>query len=322
MPETLGLGSSAVDTLLSSVIDYAGTFPPASLELRLATSAYARAFACDTAWLLGRFVLAAGLVDRFEPPALEPTAAADRPAELAPTPWPISVVVPPPPSTPGTTVPAHADLGSRIAGFNDRWQGRAEIVAVEYPAVDAVDVDALDRLRDGYAHKLEIFIEVPYGPDCRRRIDAIASRGLFVKLRAGGVARTAFPSVDELIDALCGCAEAGVTFKATAGLHHALRGSYPVTAEPLADTATMHGFLNVLIAAALAYRGASRSTIVSALAETDWRAFSFTVDQVTWRGQSMARDELARFRRRFFRAFGSCSFDDPVRELRTAGLLA
>ena len=229
MPETLGLGSSAVDTLLSSVIDYAGTFPPASLELRLATTAYARAFACDTAWLLGRFVLAVGLVDRFEPPALEPTAPADRPADLAPTPWPISIVVPPPPSTPGTTLPAYADLANLIAGFNDRWQGRAQIVAVEYPAVDVV---ALDRLGDGYAHKLEIFVEVPYGPDCRRRIDAIASRGLFVKLRAGGMARTAFPSVDELTDALCGCAEAGVSFKATAGLHHALRGIYPVTAEP------------------------------------------------------------------------------------------
>jgi hypothetical protein len=69
-----------------------------------------------------------------------------------------------------------------------------------------------------------------------------------------------------------------------------------VTAEPLADTATMHGFLNVLFAAALAYRGASRSTIASALAETDWKGFSFTLDQVAWRGQSVDRDELARFR--------------------------
>jgi len=316
------MSSSAIDTLLSSVIDYAGTFPPASLELRLATAGYAQAFACDAAWLLGRFVLAAGSLDRFEPPALEPTAAGDRPAELAPTPWPISVVVPPAPSTPGTGLPAHADLASRIARFNDRWQGRAQIVAVEYPAVDPVDGDALDRLADAYDHTLEIFIEAPYGPDCRRRVDAIGARGLFLKLRAGGVVRTAFPSVDELTDALCGCAEAGVTFKATAGLHHALRGSYPVTAEPLAETATMHGFLNVLFAAALAYRGASRSTIVSALAETDWNAFSFTLDQVAWRGHPVDRDELARFRRRFFRAFGSCSFDDPVRELKTAGLLA
>ena len=319
MRETLGFGASAMDTLTSSVIDYAGTFPPASLELPLATAAYARAFAGDAAWLLGRLVLAVGSLDRFEAPALEPTAAADRPAEITPTPWPISVVVSPAPSTPETALPAHADLASRIAAFNDRWQGRAQIVAVEYPAVNDV---ALDRLADAYDHTLEIFIEVPYGPDCRRRIDAIGARGLFLKLRAGGVARTAFPSVDELTDALCGCAKAGVTFKATAGLHHALRGSYPVTAEPLADTATMHGFLNVLVAAALAYRGASRSTIVSALAETDGSAFSFTVDQVAWRGQSMDRDEIARFRRRFCRAFGSCSFDDPVRELRTAGLLA
>ena len=310
------MSSSAIDTLLSSVIDYAGTFPPASLELRLATAGYARAFACDAAWLLGRFVLAAGSLDRFVPPALEPTTAAGRPAELTPTPWPISVVVP---SMPDTALPAHEDLASRVAGFNDRWQGRAQIVAIEYPAVNDV---ALDRLADAYDHTLESFIEVRYGPDCRRRVCAIGARGLFLKLRAGGVARTAFPSVDELTDALCGCAEAGVTLKATAGLHHAVRGSYPMTAEPLADTATMHGFLNVLFAAALAYRGASRSTIVSALAETDWKAFSFTRDQLAWRGHPVDRDELSRFRRRCFRAFGSCSFDDPVRELRTAGLLA
>jgi hypothetical protein len=291
--------------LFSSVIDYAGTFPPASLELGQAVAAYARARGGDAAPLLGRFVLAAGVWDRFEPPALA----------AAPTAWPISVVVPG--SDPGLT-PTYEDLASCIAGFNNRWQGRAQIVAVEYPVVEG---DALDRLADGYAHTLDVFIEVPYGPDCRRRVDAVKARGLFVKLRAGGVAPAAFPSVDELTDALCACAEAGVTFKATAGLHHAWRGSYPVTAEPMAETATMHGFLNVIVAAALAYRGASRSTIVGALAETDRNAFSFTLDQVAWRGHPVDRDELAGFRRRFFRAFGSCSFDDPVRELRSAGLL-
>ena len=317
MRETLGLGSSAIETLLSSVVDYAGTFPPASLELPPATAAYARARAGETAWLLGRFVLAAGLMDRFEPPAIDSTAATDHPADV--TPWPITLVVPPTPSAPATTPPGAADLTGRIAGFNDRWRGRAQIVAVEYPAVD---VHALDSLGDRYANQLEVFIEVPYGAECRRRVDAIAARGLSVKLRTGGVTAAAFPSLDELSDALCACAEAGVTFKATAGLHHALRGSYRLTAGPLADTATMHGFLNVLLAAALAYRSASRSAIVSALAETDWNAFSFTPGQMAWREHTVNRDELAGLRRRFFRAFGSCSFDDPVHELRTAGLMS
>ena len=51
---------------------------------------------------------------------------------------------------------------------------------------------------------------------------------------------------------------AGSPFKATAGLHHAVRGCYPLTYERDSQTATMHGFLNVSTAAAIVYSGAHR----------------------------------------------------------------
>ena len=48
---------------------------------------------------------------------------------------------------------------------------------------------------------------------------------------------------------LIACRRHGVTFKATAGLHHAMRGSYPLTYERASESGTMFGFLNVFLAA-------------------------------------------------------------------------
>lgn len=146
-------------------------------------------------------------------------------------------------------------------------------------------------------------------------IETLAARGLRAKIRTGGVTADAFPSAASIAGFIQRCAERGVPFKATAGLHHPIRCIKPLTYEPGAPTGTMHGFVNVFMAAALPKQA---ETI---LMETDARAFEFGDDAASWRGHSVTTEDLARIRSEFAISFGSCSFEEPVADLKELGWL-
>jgi hypothetical protein len=88
-----------------------------------------------------------------------------------------------------------------------------------------------------------------------------------------------------------------VPFKATAGLHHPLAG------------VGRHGFLNVLAACAFEDDDALVGEV-----ELD-------ADALRWRDREAGAHELARVRREQLVAVGSCSFFEPVEELRELGVL-
>ena len=92
-------------------------------------------------------------------------------------------------------------------------------------------------------------------------------------------------------------------FKATAGLHHAVRSNGE------------HGFLNLL--AAVIFEGREEA----ALAETDSNAFALDANGFSWHGQSVGASELVRARHELFHSIGSCSFFEPVEELHAFGML-
>ena len=83
----------------------------------------------------------------------------------------------------------------------------------------------------------------------------------------------------------------------------------------------MFGFLNVFLAAAFAAQGAAEDELVSILNEECLPAFSFDAGGAAWRGRRLTSDQMAAARRDFAIAFGSCSFEEPVRELKAAGVL-
>ena len=116
------------------------------------------------------------------------------------------------------------------------------------------------------------------------------------KVRCGG-ARV--PSVEELASFVRVCREQGVVFKATAGLHHAL------------PTDGQHGFLNLLAACVF---GDEEAALYD-------DAFELDADSFRWRDRSAGPEELARVREELFAGFGSCSFDEPVDELKALGIL-
>jgi hypothetical protein len=142
----------------------------------------------------------------------------------------------------------------------------------------------------------EVFVEHPVGPEFDAWVAGLGGRR--AKLRCGPTA----PTAEDLAAAIRSCRERGVAFKATAGLHHAVR------------TNGHHGFLNLLAAAAFGDEEA-------ALAETDAAAFAVDADAFHWRNRTASPEEIAAMRRDLFLSFGSCSFTEPVDELRALGLL-
>jgi hypothetical protein len=116
------------------------------------------------------------------------------------------------------------------------------------------------------------------------------------KLRCGG-ARV--PAAEEVGAFVRSCRDRGAPFKATAGLHHAL----PTDGE--------HGFLNLLAAVVFGDEEEMLATREIALDAASFRADGRSADA------ARCRD----VRRGLLRSIGSCSFAEPVGELRALGIL-
>lgn len=135
------------------------------------------------------------------------------------------------------------------------------------------------------------------------------------KLRTGGVTADAFPISAQIARALVKPATHQLPIKFTAGLHHPIRQFRDEVKTK------MHGFLNVLGAAVLAAEhqwDADQAVVM--LEDEDPGSLSFTDDFFAWRDWKIDTERL-QYRRRFVRSFGSCSFDEPLEDLRALGFL-
>jgi hypothetical protein len=158
-----------------------------------------------------------------------------------------------------------------------------------------------------------VYCEVPISA-----LDEVKAAGAFAKIRTGSVKPEGIPSVEEVAAFILACAERRLAFKATAGLHHPVRAKYPLTYELNAPRGVMHGFLNVFLAASFAWHGDRDITPI--LAETDPKSFLFD-GRAHWRDRSLSVEQLREARANFAHAFGSCSFEEPIQDLESLGLL-
>lgn len=131
----------------------------------------------------------------------------------------------------------------------------------------------------------------------------------------------AFPPIDELIKFLRICVAANVPFKATAGLHHPLRTVKPVSYEPHALTAPMHGFLNLFLSAAFLRQNLNNTFVHKLMADGDPKNFSFDDEGAEWLDNRVELPLLQLLRERNVISFGSCSFVEPIEDLQQLGLL-
>jgi hypothetical protein len=296
---------SALSTLVSGIVDYAGLYPPASLPMTEAASSYDAYRRGPEAYMLGRFVVGAARLEELGEAArpLWPDARAG-------SAWRISALL---------TDDLAADR-SQVERFNAREAGRAIVDTVEGKAASVED---LDRLRTAASGGLILYVEVPLDPDPSPLLAALAVRSTRAKARTGGLSAEAVPSPAALARFLAACARLRVPFKATAGLHHPLRSLRPFTYAPDSPRGVMHGFLNVFVAAALLFAGRiDAQAAESLLREEGGDAFAFDGDRLLASGHVLEARELRTIRASFAASFGSCSFTEPVSDLRGLGLLA
>ncbi len=299
-------------TLLTGLLDYAGLFPPAKLEMAPAVENFARAKAGEDEWLLARFICP---VSRLR--ECSEAAAALMPGTFARSGyreqgadgerWRISAIVDGP----------LVDCINTIDAFNEHHSkddhGRAQVDMVELKVTKVSEIDdTLDELPED----LFPFFEFPVTTDCRGFIAALAGNAAAAKIRTGGIVGNAFPTIAEVAAFLHACNDADVPFKATAGLHHPVRGKFRLTYEKDAPSCTMHGFLNLFLAAAVVRAKRVDPAVTQAiLAGEDPADFRISEELIGWREHLLTTLEVARIREAFALSFGSCSIDEPLDDL-------
>ena len=285
---------TALHILLANLVDYAGLFPPAQLAMRPAVHHYTTYLSSDDAWALGRFIVPAARLTEFA------AAYAQLPPQTQR--WQLSVLL--------------ADVVrdvERLAEFR---------AAGHEPIVDTVEFKANTpgEIRTALEHippVITSYVELPLNGDLPALVATLAEYGGCAKVRTGGITPAAFPTPAALLDFIQTCVRANVPFKATAGLHHPLRAEYRLTYEPTSPTGTMYGFLNVFLAAAGLRSGWAEPDALSLLTESDPTSLHWHNDGVTWRDRPISNATLVTTRQHTAIAFGSCSFQEPLQDLRS-----
>ena len=292
----------SVDALLRGLVDYAGLFPPASEDMRPALENYASYFDGPDRRALGRFIVPVSRLAELE------RAGADlMPRGKRAVPWRLSVLV-------AEDVRAASEEMQRFnqAHSAGSKNGHAVVDVVEMKATTHGEIE---HQRRDLSPSFTAYFEIPLSGEVDTLVAAIARVGASAKMRTGGVTAQSFPPAQSIVDFMLACQRNGVPFKATAGLHHPVRGEYRLTYDADAPRGRMYGFLNVFFAAVLLYSGDSEDTALAVLEETDPSAFTFEDDAIQWRDKRVTTDQWAAARSGFAIAFGSCSFREPVDEL-------
>jgi hypothetical protein len=308
---------------MTSIVDYAGLFPPAQLPLEESIRNYARYRNEPESWMLGRFI-----------------CPATRLAELSPFVDELFRDGPP------LAVSALGRGGKDASAFRDglrddlnditdfrRKHGERVTVSVyetRRPAgVPADDLTELlmsaGRLTDPRGPQGIMPYYEAAGDDWAVALNSLTaarkslrqSRAIAgFKLRCGGVDPSAFPSPAHVGLIIAATRTAEVPLKFTAGLHH------PIRHHDAGIGTMMHGFLNVFVAGVLASaRGLDGAEVRDIIEDEDAGSFIFTDDGLRWRNHRASITEIELSRRTGAISFGSCSFDEPRDDLRALGLL-
>ncbi|MFE9243637.1 hypothetical protein [Nocardiopsis sp. NPDC006938] len=278
--------SDTARTLYGALFDDAALFPPGNAPLGEAIPAHRDHLASRRAPYVGPFLVADARLAELR--AVLSREDGDHAA--------LALVVTVPGGTQGVAAAVdavRADPALTLAG----------VEVASAPGAAAATADTVVRALAGEA---DAYVEVARGAGAAADVAALAGTGAHAKFRTGGLTPQAHPDEAELAALMAAAVTAGVAFKCTAGLHHAVRHT---TGEGFEQ----HGFLNVLLATHTLLTSGDRTEAARDLADRDGPALAA-------RAGALTVTEAARIRSRF-RSFGTCSIAEPLEDLLVLGAL-
>ncbi|RMG69238.1 MAG: hypothetical protein D6715_00180 [Calditrichaeota bacterium] len=322
----------SVEAFMDRLIDYAGLFPPARLSMEEALENYLKYRSGPDCWMLGRFVVR---VDQLA----ELNRVLSKKGRLE-KPIPLSLV------------------GGRLDDLARMFeQTEADVQAVQHQlqvasgglGVGSVEVylspevaraltpELLQHLLGSWAEvpgtadgSVVVFLETSPGrlesAELNQFVQVIRQTGQNdaqaekpmpgFKLRCGGEAPDAVPPAALVARVLLACRDQRVPFKATAGLHH------PFRHYNTREKRELHGFVNIFGAGILAVRHMlDLHQVEQIVADDNIVHFMFTPTAFGWKDLQVSVSEIRKARQYLYRSFGSCSFEEPLDDLRDLGLL-
>lgn len=311
---------------LDKIIDYAGTYPPANLDFKTAFNNYLEYKRHNSFnWMLSKFVCAASKLNELDEIIEKDKITIENPVTF-------TII--------GSSSVHSSEFldslnhdGELIKAFGNKYSKVINIGAYEVrlPADlfsmkgDSVLFDFI-KLASGQLGKIlggtiPVFFESKPDenlPSLAQAIESFNASGgkAGYKLRTGGVEPSAFPATDKIAFVIKTCRDFKIPMKCTAGLHHPIR-HYNESVK-----AKMYGFINIFGAGVLhCCHELNADVLVEILTDENADNFKFTDNSFHWKNYYVLASEVEETRRGFMVSFGSCSFDEPVDDLKKLNLL-
>ncbi|QSB05081.1 hypothetical protein [Natronoglycomyces albus] len=188
-----------------------------------------------------------------------------------------------------------------VAGALDSLPDHIEVAQVETRAADTAALHQLIGAAKNWG--VPAYAEISPVDDLTKHLEILAETNISPKFRTGGIPADLLPTPDVLARVIISCAQLGLNFKLTAGLHHAIRHIDPATG------AAHHGFANVLAGVYAAIDGADIPDVADIL-------HTSTPDKLA----AAIRPHLNQDRPLWV-GFGSCSVLEPLEDLTELSLV-
>ena len=308
-------------------IDYDGLYPPANLDLSEAIQNYSKYRVEQENWMLSRFIISSTKLEELKE---------YKNLFYTNPPFTFSVIG----GKTNTTIEFKKNLDSVITAVNNfsvsigKDLVRTECLELKVPVLEDI-LFVLNNITDSISKytletPLEIYLEFSLSQKHNQDLKLILShlkdynfnnrnpkiKFIGYKVRTGGIEAKDFPSIDKLASVILECNNYGVLLKATAGLHHPIR-HYAQSVQT-----HMYGFINVIGASILtSIHKLDFDTIYEILSEEEPANFKFTDQKFIWRDYEATKEQIEFSRIKSFSSFGSCSFDEPLTDLESLGLL-
>lgn len=299
----------SIRILMDAILDYAGLFPPAKLDMGQTVHNYATFREGAERWMLSRLIIPVARVEEFEEHASTLLPVSNDPA--TDDCWCITAL-----TAPAGGEGFKSDLAS-IEAFNEkhamRGSGAALIDTIECRADDA---GAIDEALDLVPESIFPYFELDHHTDIRGMVAAIAGMDAGAKIRTGGVTPDLHPTSEELARFILACTGAEIPFKSTAGLHHPLRHHSEIVG------CDQFGFLNVFIGACIAWTSElDVQALLPILEAGSIEQFVIEETVLGFGDMKLSLKQVEEARERFCHGFGSCSFEEPLDDLVGLDLL-